>query len=70
MKILIATKNEGKIEGAKRALLNYFEEIEIQGISVESNEREQPVNSDIYNGAKYRVKNLKAMELAHLFQCR
>lgn len=59
MKILIATKNKGKIEGAKRALLNYFDNIEIQGISVDSNVGEQPVNDEIYNGAKNRVRNLK-----------
>lgn len=59
MKVLIATKNQGKIEGAKRALLNYFDDIEIEGIPVESNVSEQPVNDEIYTGAKNRVKNLK-----------
>lgn len=59
MKVLIATKNQGKIEGAKKALQNYFEEVEIQGIPVESNVGEQPVNDEIYIGAKNRVKNLK-----------
>ena len=47
MKILIATKNQGKIEGAKRALQNYYNDIEIQGIPVESNVGEQPVNDEI-----------------------
>lgn len=59
MKILIATKNQGKIEGAKRALLKYFDNIEIEGIPVESDVSEQPVNDEIYIGAKNRVKNLK-----------
>lgn len=59
MKVLIATKNQGKIEGAKRALQNYFEDIKIEGIQVESEVSEQPVNDEIYNGAKNRVKNLK-----------
>lgn len=59
MKVLIATKNQGKIEGAKRALQNYFEDIKIEGIPVESGVSEQPVNDEIYNGAKNRVKNLK-----------
>lgn len=59
MKVLIATKNQGKIEGAKKALLNYFDNVEIVGIPVESNVSEQPVNDDIYIGAKNRVKNLK-----------
>lgn len=59
MKVLVATKNQGKIEGAKRALENYFDNVEIQGIPVELNVSEQPVNDEIYNGAKNRVKNLK-----------
>ncbi len=59
MKVLVATKNQGKIEGAKRALLKYFDDIEIEGIPVESNVGDQPVNNEIYEGAKNRVKNLK-----------
>lgn len=59
MKVLIATKNQGKIEGAKKALEHYFKDIEIQGIPVESNVPDQPVNKEIYEGAKHRVKNLK-----------
>lgn len=59
MKVLVASKNQGKIEGAKRALLKYFDDIEIQGIPVESNVSEQPVNDELYIGAKNRVKNLK-----------
>lgn len=61
MKILIATKNPGKIEGAKQALEKYFSnnQIEIVGIAVSSDVPEQPVNEDIYLGAKNRVKNLK-----------
>lgn len=59
MKVLIATKNAGKIEGTKKALLHYFNNIEIEGIPVESDVAEQPVNNEIYNGAKNRVKNLK-----------
>lgn len=59
MKVLIGTKNKGKIEGAKKALEHYFENIEIVGIPVESNVPEQPRNEEIYQGAKNRVKNLK-----------
>lgn len=59
MKVVIGTKNAGKIEGAKQALEEYFEEIEIQGISVESNVSDQSINEKIYLGAKNRVKNLK-----------
>ena len=56
MKVLIATKNQGKIEGAKRALENYFNNVEIEGIPVNSDVPDQPVNKEIYIGAKNRVK--------------
>ena len=59
MKVLIATINAAKIEGAKRAFAHYFDNVHIEGIPVESNVSEQPVNDDIYIGAKNRVKNLK-----------
>lgn len=59
MKILMGTKNPGKVEGAKRAFSRYFENVEIEGISVNSEVPDQPVNEEIFEGAKNRVKNLK-----------
>ena len=59
MKVLVATKNQGKIEGARRALSKYYEDVEIQGITVESNVPDQPVNEEIYKGAKNRIINLE-----------
>lgn len=59
MKAVIATKNEVKIEGAQKALLHYFKEVEIIGIDVSSNVSEQPINEEIYEGAKNRITNLK-----------
>lgn len=59
MKVLIATKNQGKIEGAKQAFEEYFSEFEIEGISVSSEVSEQPINEEIYQGCKNRIKNLK-----------
>lgn len=59
MKVLIATKNQGKIEGAKKALEHYLKDIEIEGIPVDSDVPAQPINREIYKGAKNRVKNLK-----------
>ena len=59
MKILMGTKNPGKIEGAKQAFEKYFENIEIEGVSVESEVGVQPVNEEIFQGAKNRIKNLK-----------
>lgn len=61
MKILMGTKNPGKIEGARQAFLNYFEDVEIQGIEVDSEVGNQPFNSEILKGAKNRIKNLKKL---------
>ena len=59
MKVLVATKNPGKIEGAKQAFEKYFNNIHIEGISVSSDVGDQPINEEILQGAKNRVKNLK-----------
>lgn len=59
MKVLIATKNPGKIEGAKRAFESYFDDVTIEGIPVSSDVSDEPVNEETYQGAKNRVKNLK-----------
>lgn len=59
MKILMGTKNPGKIEGAKQAFEKYFGNVEIEGIPVSSNVGDQPINEEIIQGAKNRVKNLK-----------
>lgn len=59
MKILMGTKNPGKIEGAKIAFEKYFNNVEIEGISVNSDVGDQPVDKEIFQGAKNRVKHLK-----------
>lgn len=58
MKVLIGTKNPGKIEGAKNALTHYFKDIEVVGVKVPSNVSEQPVGIETYEGALNRVNNL------------
>ena len=59
MKILMGTKNPGKLEGARQAFSKYFENVEIEGIATDSNVGNQPVNEEIMQGAKNRVQNLK-----------
>lgn len=59
MKILMGTKNPGKIEGAKLAFQKYFDNVEVEGISVSSEVGNQPLDKDIFLGAKNRVKNVK-----------
>ena len=58
MKVLIGTKNPGKIEGAKRAFENYFEDVEVVGVKAESNVSDQPVGKETLLGATNRVDNL------------
>lgn len=58
MKLLIGTKNPGKIEGAREAFKKYFDDFEIDGISVSSDVSEEPVNNEIYDGARNRVDHL------------
>lgn len=58
MKVIIGTQNPGKIEGARRALTQFFDNVEIVGVKVPSQVADQPVNRDTYLGAKNRVKNL------------
>ena len=59
MKILMGTKNQGKIKGAKIAFEKYFENVEIQGISVDSEVGDEPLNEEIMQGCKNRVKNVR-----------
>lgn len=59
MKILIGTKNPGKIEGARQAFSTYFKDIEIEAVAVDSEVGNQPINEQILQGAKNRIKNLK-----------
>lgn len=58
MKILIGTKNPGKIQGAKAAFENYFDEFDIEGIPVSSDVGDEPLNEEVYQGARNRVDNL------------
>ena len=58
MKILIGSKNPGKIQCAKEAFENYFNNFDIDGVAVSSDVSEEPVNNEIYEGARNRVDNL------------
>lgn len=58
MKVLIGTTNPAKIEGAKLAFEEFFENVEVEGIKAASGVPDQPVNGDIYLGALNRVNNL------------
>ena len=59
MKILVGSKNPGKIEGVKKAFELFFEGVEVCGFDADSEVASQPINEDTMKGAKNRVKNLK-----------
>lgn len=58
MNILIGSKSPKKIQGAKEAFDNYFDDFNIAGIAVPSNVSDEPINIEIYQGARNRVDNL------------
>ena len=59
MRVLIGTNNKGKVEGAKQAFEKFYQDVEIIGISVSSGVGDEPVNDEIYEGARNRVNNLE-----------
>lgn len=59
MKILMGTVNPGKIQGAKQAFEKYFEDVEIEGVKVSSEVNDQPINDEIFQGVRNRVKNVR-----------
>ena len=58
MKVLIGTNNKGKVEGAKQAFEKFYTNVEVIGVSVNSDVSDEPVNDEIYKGASNRVNNL------------
>ena len=54
------------IEKYQERFEEYFENVEIEGISVNSEVSDQPINDEIFQGAKNRVKNLK--EYAEMYE--
>ena len=58
MKALVGSTNQVKINGAKKALEKYYSNISIEGVKVSSDVSDEPVNEEIYMGAKNRINNL------------
>ncbi|TSA27218.1 MAG: inosine/xanthosine triphosphatase [Ignavibacteriales bacterium] len=59
MKILVGSKNPVKISSVEEAFKNYFENIEVIGIEVESGVSVQPINDETFTGAQNRALRLK-----------
>ena len=63
MKVVVGSLNPTKIEGTRKAFEQYFEEVEIKGIRVESRVSNQPFNEDTVMGAINRARNAFSEEL-------
>ncbi|MDP2038113.1 MAG: inosine/xanthosine triphosphatase [Ignavibacteria bacterium] len=59
MKILVGSKNPVKVASVEEAFQNYFKEIEVIGIEVDSGVSHQPVGEETFTGAKNRALALK-----------
>ncbi|MBT3406859.1 inosine/xanthosine triphosphatase [Candidatus Woesearchaeota archaeon] len=62
MKILVGSKNPVKIESVKEAFAKLYENIEVEGISVESNVPDQPLNKETFEGARNRALELRKLQ--------
>jgi inosine/xanthosine triphosphatase len=61
MKVLVGSTNPVKVLSVEIAFANYFENLEVMGIEVNSDVHTQPVNDDTYIGAQNRAMKLKTI---------
>ena len=62
VKVLVGSKNPVKIESVKEAFSHYFEDLEVIGVSVDSNVPDQPVNDQTFQGAQNRARALQKID--------
>ncbi len=59
MKILVGSTNPTKVEAVRIAFLQYFSDVEVEGMSVESSVSNQPFGEETFIGAKNRAMALQ-----------
>ncbi len=64
MKILVGSSNPVKIEAVREAFSRFFEEVEVAGMAVPSGVPDQPVEDQIFEGAKNRATRLEEKDSA------
>ena len=62
MKVLVGSENPVKIEAAKEVFSKYFGQISVTGVKVSSKVSTQPVDEEIFEGAKNRALELKKLK--------
>lgn len=68
MKVLLGSTNPGKIKGTKQAFDCYFKKVQVEGIKVSSGVSDEPVDGDIYLGAKNRANAVRSYALSNSLQ--
>ena len=72
VKVAIATANPVKIEAIKKAFELYFNDIEVLPFEVKSGVPSQPINEDVYKGARNRIEEIKKVnnvEVDYIVSC-
>ena len=59
MRVLVGSENPVKIQSVKEGFLTFFEQVEVEGVNVDTGVAHQPVNNEIFEGAKNRAENVK-----------
>ena len=59
MKVLVGSENPTKIESVRQSFLNFSESLEVEGILVDTGVSEQPINNEVFEGAKNRAESVK-----------
>ncbi len=59
MKVLVGSENPVKIEAVKEAFSRFFKRVEVIGIKVGSKVSAQPINEEVFEGARNRAMELK-----------
>ncbi len=68
MKVLLGSTNAGKIKGTKQAFDCYYKKVQVEGLKVASGVADQPVNEDIYIGAKNRANAVMSYAISNSLQ--
>ncbi len=59
MKVLVGSENPVKIAATQEAFACYFDGIKVLGIKIDSSVSEQPINDEVFTGARNRARTLR-----------
>ncbi len=60
-KVLIGSENRVKIESVRQSFSRFFKSVGVKGLRVDSGVPDQPLNDDIFVGAKNRAEHVKCI---------